>query len=206
MFVQFFCPFFCPKFCPTFLSKFGGGVPPGPPLVGGIPRGCPPSWGVPPGAPPLSWGVPPGGAPPPVGGVPPGGAPPPVGGGGTPGGAPLSWGVPPGCPPVGGNPRGRPPGAPCEQTNWKDYLPVILRMRAVINCANTMYIGACYAWVAPFVTESGPETDRNHSKIELELYTVLNRIEEKLKQILRFRFWTTVTLFTSKPCTFCNRR
>ena len=32
----------------------------------------------------------------------------------------------------GGTPGGRPP-PPCEQTNWKHYLPVILRMRAVTN-------------------------------------------------------------------------
>ena len=41
------------------------------------------------------------------------------------------WGYPPGCPPPlggGGLPWGCPP---CEQTNWKHYLPVILRMRAV---------------------------------------------------------------------------
>ena len=44
----------------------------------------------------------------------------------------------------GGYPWGRPPqlggtpgGTPCEQTNWKHYLPVILRMRAVKRTDNT---------------------------------------------------------------------
>ena len=96
---------FCPKFCPTFLSKFGGG--------GGTP-GPPPVWGVPTFLSKFGGG-----------GVVPPGAPPPQFGG-----------VPRGHPPVGGYPRGAPPpswgGPPCEQTNWKHYLPVILRMRAVI--------------------------------------------------------------------------
>ena len=152
-----FCPFFLSIFCwggtpgPPSLGVPPGGTPP----VGGVPQGgAPPVGGYPQGAPPQLGGTPggtpqlgctPGGAPP-VGGYPrgtpqlggtPGGAPPPVGG--TPGAPPMLGGVPPGVtpqlggipggnPPVGGYPRGRPP---CEQTNWKQYLPVILRMRAV---------------------------------------------------------------------------
>ena len=102
-----------------------GGYPQGhPPPVGGTPR-VPPSWGVPPGAPP-SWGVHPGA--PPYWGVPWDAR---QLGGGTPSGTPQ-LGVPLGVPPVWGRySRGWPPGPPCEQTNWKHYLSVILRMRAV---------------------------------------------------------------------------
>ena len=132
--------------------QLGGGVPPGappPPVGGGVPPGAAPppvggGGGTPGGAPPqLMGGYPRGRPPPPVRGGTPGGAPP-VGGGGTPGGAPPSsggGGVPPGAPPPkleGGTPGGAPPpppswggGPPCGQTNWKHYLPVILRMRAV---------------------------------------------------------------------------
>ena len=125
----------------------GGGTPGGrpPPVGGGYPRGAPPpvGGGVPPGAPPpVGGGYPRGRPPPPSWGGVPQGAPPPVGGGGTPGGRPPPvGGVPPGAPPqLGEYPPGAPPppqlgggGPPCGQTNWKHYLPVILRMRAVIN-------------------------------------------------------------------------
>ena len=122
----------CPIFCPNL-----GGYPRGHPLqLGGTPGGTPSSWGeVPPGGPPQLGGTPRGappvgGTPPQLGGLPPGA--PPVGGG-------LTLGAPP--PQLGGLPRGRPPQfegyprgrPPCEQTNWKHYLPVILRMRAVMT-------------------------------------------------------------------------
>ena len=133
------CPIFCPKFCPfsvhffvqnlvhflsqilsnMFVQIYWGGTP------------GPPSWGVPPGAPPPQLGEYPKGAPP-VGGYPWGR--PPVGGyprghppvGGYPQEHPPSWGVPQGVPPPVGGP-------PCEQTNWKHYLPIILRMQAVMS-------------------------------------------------------------------------
>ena len=95
--------------------------------------------GTPGGAPPQLEGVPPGAPPPQFRGVPPQLE------GGYPWGHPPSWrgvplgpplgGYPRGAPQLGGYPWGRPPswgGPPCEQTNWKHYLPVILRMRAVI--------------------------------------------------------------------------
>ena len=44
---------------------------------------------------------------------------------------PLQFGGYPWSPPSWGDSRGTPP--PCEQTNWKHYLPVIHRMRAVIK-------------------------------------------------------------------------
>ena len=99
---------FCPNFCPHL-----GGTPP--PSSEGIPLGAPPSswFGVPPGMPTdpdpdLDQGPP-----------------------GLDLGGPqtltrtLTWGPPRHWP--------RPwPGGPCELTNWKHYLPVILRMRAVM--------------------------------------------------------------------------
>ena len=108
-FVQNFVHFFVQTLsisCPKFCPTFLSK------FIGGYPGGAPPVWAPPRAAPPQLGGYPRGR--PPVGGY--GGAPPgPPSWGGTPGGAP---------PPV---------GAPCEQTNWKHYLPVILRMRAVIN-------------------------------------------------------------------------
>ena len=107
--LSIFCPKRCPFFCPFFCWR--GGTPP--PVGGGTPGGDPPVGGVPPRAPPQLGGYPRGA--PPVGGGTPGGTPPVRGGGGGyPRGAPPSWG-----------------GPPCGQTNWKHYLPVILRMRAV---------------------------------------------------------------------------
>ena len=134
---------FCPKFCQTFVSKFiGGGTPGAPPQLGGTPGHPPPVGGYPGGAPPVGgypWGLPPSWRgtprPPPVGGTP-RGAPQFRG---CPKGRPPSWGVPPGAPrPVWGVPLGAPP---CEQTNWKHYLPVILRMRAVIKLRVLLPLG-----------------------------------------------------------------
>ena len=120
-----------PRGHPPQLGGYPRGRPPGCPPVGGYPRGHPPSWGGTPGVLPQVRGYPRGC--PPVGGTP--GGTPQVGG--VPPGRPPSWGGTPGGappPPSWGVPLGRPPqlgGAPWGQTNWKHYLPVILRMRAV---------------------------------------------------------------------------
>ena len=105
---------FCPKCCPFFVQNFVHFLSQIlsnilSKFIGGVPPGAPPQLGGTPGAPPQL-----GGSPPSWGGYPQG-RPPPLGGRGYPRGRPP--------PPVG--------GAPCEQTNWKHYLPVILRMRAV---------------------------------------------------------------------------
>ena len=106
---------------PKFLSYIWGDTPKGAPPF----RGVPPVQGVPPGMRLSSVGIPLGapssGGCPPFRGVPPG-APLRPWPGGTPDldlGAPGPW-----LGPWLG-------GAPCGQTNWKHYLPVILRMRAV---------------------------------------------------------------------------
>ena len=60
----------------------------------------------------------------------------------------LGGGYPRGClPQFGGRGGGYPQGHPyCEQTNWKHYLPVILRMRVVISFTSRKMIDArdCY--------------------------------------------------------------